>query len=426
MPNAQGTNQSLIVGPESTFKVMPGTPLGDKLPVVSPSFRPTRNKFSSKALTGSPEPRPIVLGKLGIDGEFTLDCNPASMQVVLGGVLGARRQYGSGAVKVADYTLGPLQPYFFQQGHSDIGKYLLFNGGYFGTLGLSFAAEGTMEAKVGVKAAKQTNFSSSQITAPNTTDRTGYDPFSYQLVRVKSGATVIGYSQQLDLNIDRKLGSAVAQDGSKEQAVIFSEIAEISGSMTALFPDTTLLDQSLNDVDTSLEIWVPAPNGYGLLIELPTIKFRPGQITTNGTGLVQQKLEFDAYGKTGTSLSPARAFSSYFTDATMPAGLSGTTLIVSANGGAAQTFTFQAGDTTMDAIAARINATATGMTASVDRQAGDTGGVLRIESSTRGANSSIAVQAGSTADTLLGVDNNSHSGYDGKSIIATIWSPLAG
>ncbi|MCU1350215.1 MAG: hypothetical protein JWO56_3245 [Acidobacteria bacterium] len=423
MPNAQGTSESLIFGPETSFKTMPATPNGDKLPVVGPSFRPTRNKFSSKSLTGSPEPRSIILGKLSIDGEFTLDCNPASMQAVLAGVFGSKRQYGVGPTYVADYYLGPLQPYFFQQGHSDIGKYLLFNGGYFGTLGLSIATEGTMEAKVGIKAAKQTNYSSSQVTG-TVTDRTGYEPFSYQLVRIKQGGTVIGYSQQLDLNIDRKLGNAASQDGSNEQAVIFSEIAEISGSLTALFPDTTLLDAALGGAETSLEIWLPSNNGSGVLFEMATIRFRPGQITTNGTGLVQQKLEFDVYGKAGASRYAARSWSSYFADASLPT-LTGTTLIVSADGGANQTITFQAGDNTLDLLATRINTTATGFTASVDRHAGDAGGVLRLESSTKGTGSSIAVQASSTADTLLGIDNNSHTGLDGKSIVATVYSPLA-
>jgi uncharacterized protein YjdB len=139
---------------------------------------------------------------------------------------------------------------------------------------------------------------------------------------------------------------------------------------------------------------------------------------------VQQKLEFDAFGKVGASLSAGRAYSSYWTDATLPA-LNTLTLVVSPNGGANQTFTFTSSDTTMDAVAARINATATGMTASVDRQAGDTGGVLRIESNNKGANASIQVQSASTADTVLAIDNNLHSGYDGKSIVATVFSPLA-
>src|SRR5207253_11130415 len=111
-------------------------------------------------------------------------------------------------------------------------------------------------------------------------------------------------------------------------------------------------------------------------------------------------------------------------DASLPS-LTGTTLIGSADNGANQTITFQAGDTTLDLLAARVNATATGFTASVDRQAGDAGGVLRIESSTKGTGSSIAIQAASTADTILGIDNNTHSGLDGKSIVATVFSPLA-
>ena len=424
MANAQGTNESLIIGNETSFKVMPGSPTGDKLPVINPSFRPTRNKFKPASLTGSAEPRGIALGKIGVDWQFGLDANPASLQSVLNNILPSRRQYGLGPLYVNDFCLGALVSKFAQQSLADITKHFLANGLYFGSISMSIGAEGNMEAQVAGKAAKMPAAVGASVVTGTVTDRTGYDPFSYLLVRVKSGGTTLAYSQQVDLSIDRKLGQSVAQDQTNEQAIIFSEIADVTGSMLALVPDSVLFDAALVGADTSLEIWVPGLTGYAVLFELATIKFDPAEIQTNGTGMVQQRLGFEAQGKTGQSKYPGRNWSNYLTVAAFPA-LNTLTLVIAADGGGDQTITFTASETTPDLAVTKINTTLTGALASVDRQAGDTGGVIRIESLTKGTTSSINVKAASTADALLGFDNNVHAGKDGVSVLATVFSPLA-
>jgi hypothetical protein len=426
MPNAQGTSQSLIFGPEASLKTLPGTVNADLVPVVSPTSRPNRNTYRPQSLTGSPEPRPVVLGKVGVDYEFGVECNPASMQAVLHAILGGRRQYGLGPVYATDhYLTAPMISQFLEQRHADIGQYPGWRGCLFGSLGLSMGSQGIMEGRVGVKAAKQvTPTATATVVNGTLTDRTGYEPFSYLLLRVKKGGSTIAYSQQVDLNLDRKIGMEGAQDQTNEQAEMFSEVAEISGSMLALFPNATMLDDSIAGGETSIEIWIPGIDGWGCLIEAATMKFRPFQLQNNGTGLVKQRADFDIYGKTGVSKYPGRAFSTYWKTSTLPA-LNTLTLVISVDGGGNQTVTFTTSETTVDAVVTKINADTTGLTASADRAAGDTGGVIRIESDTKGTTSSIQVQASSTADTVLGFDNNVHSGLDGKSILFTLLSPLA-
>jgi hypothetical protein len=422
-PYAQGTGESLVLGFENGVGVLPSPVIADKVPVTAPAIRPNRNKFTSNALTGSAEPRGVKFGKQNIGGSFGLECNPASLMPACRGLFGGWRTSGVAGLWAQEYFLGTQPPMFSRQAHSVIGQYLLRQGFYLGSTTWSFASEGIMEATFNVMGATEVIAAVDQVTG-TITDRTGYDPFSYLLVRIKQGGAVLGYSTAVDVTIDRKLGIQNAQDQTNGPAVIFSAVAAITGKMTALFPDATLYNLAVGGNDTSLEIWCPAPGGYGLLVEMPTIKFDMPAIITNGTGLVTQELAFDAQGKAGVSLLPGRVRSAYFTTATLPA-LVGLTLIVSADGAGAQTFTFTGAETTMDAVVTKIMATATGFVASVDRQAGDTGGVLRLESSTKGLLSSINVTAPSTADVLLGIDNAVHTGLDGKSILVTLYSPLA-
>ncbi len=424
MPNyGQGTDESLILGFESAFKTMPASPIpGSKVPVTNPQIKPNRNKFTSTALTGSPEPRPIVYGKIDIGGSFGVECNPSSLMPVCLGLFGGHRSSGL-TLFAHEYYLSTMLPMFIEQRHTDINQFLLWNGIYLGSTTWKFESEGLMDCTVNVMGAKETRTSTTSVDG-TITDRTGYDPFSYLFVAIKQGGTVIGYSQSVELTIDRKLGKAATQDQTNEQAIIFSEIAEIMGKMTALFKDGSLLDLALSGAETSLEIWLPSTNGYGMLVEIPTVRFRPPAVNTNGTGLVTIELEFDVEAKTGVSQLPGRVRSAYWTTATLPA-LTGLTLVVNPDSTGDQTFTFTSSETTMDLVAAKINATATGFTASVDRQAGDTGGVLRLQSNTKGTGPSIVVEAASTADVVLGIDNSSHAGLDGKSILVTLLTPAA-
>jgi hypothetical protein len=422
-PYAQGTQESLVLGFENGFKTLPGPVIGDKVPVTTSAIVPNRNKFVSNALTGVPEPRPITFGKIEEGGSFGLECNPASMMPALRGLFGGWRTSGLGPLYTQEYWFGNMLPMFIRQAHAGISQFLLWQGIYIGSTTWQFGSEGVMDAVFNVMGAREAVAAADQVTG-TITDRTGYDPFSYMLVRVKQGGAVIAYSQTVDLTIDRKIAKAIAQDQTNEVALIFSEIPLLTGKMIALFPDASLLNLALSGAETSLEIWVPGVTGYGLLIELPTIKFLPPNVVTAGTGLVTQDLAFDAYGKVGASKLPGRARSNYFTIALMPV-LTGLTLVVSPDGAANQTFTMTIAENTPDLVVTKINATATGMVASIDRAAGDTGGVIRIESLTKGSASSIQVQASSTAAAALGFDAVPHSGFDGKSILVTLLGPLA-
>jgi len=423
-PVAQGTSESLTLGFENGFKTMPNSPVpGDKVPVTNPNIRPERNKFTSNALTGSPEPRPVIFGKIGVSGSFGLECNPASLMPVCKGLFGGTRTSGVAGVYAIEYYLSTMLPMFVQQNHTDINQFLLWNGIFLGSTTWTFGSEGLMEATVNVMGAKETVFSANQVDG-TITDRTGYEPFSYLAVVVKKAGTILGYSQSVEITIDRKLGKAMAQDQTNEVALVYSEVAEISGKMTALFPDATFLNLALAGSETSLEIFLPSVNGYGMFVELPTVKFRPPAVVTNGTGVVTQELEFDAYGKSGVSKLPGRVRSSYFTTATLPT-LDTLTLVIAVDGGADQTVTFAA-PADLAAVVTQINAGTTGLTASLDKNNDDTtGGVIRIESDTKGTGSSILVKSASTADVLLGIDNATHSGLDGKSILVTLLTPLA-
>src|SRR5581483_2429318 len=420
MPYAQGMRQTILLMGETSFKTLPGTVTADKVPVINPSFRPTRNKFSSQALTGSPEPRAVVTGKIGVEWDCEAECNPSSMMPWMKYTYGANGWQVNGTTGLYHhrFNLADLGSFGAEDGHADLTKFLGYRGLYVGSSALSFAAEGVMSARVSGLGGKALASAGATVVNGTITDRTILSPFSYLYGRVKKGGSTIGYVKMATFEINRGLDKDVAQDETNEIAVIFSQVATINGSITALFSAPTLYDDALAGGDTSLEFFVPYGQGQAFIISIPTAKFTPFKVTTNGTGLVTLEGGYDAQGNGATKGSVRSLWFSTL-------GIAGLNLLIKVDGGAPQTITFAGGDDTPDEAVTTINATLTGAVARVERMAGETGGVVVIESNTTGTTSSIEVQAASTADALMGIDNNVHSGLSNVSHEAWLLNKVA-
>lgn len=423
---ATGMNESLALGKETSFKTVPGTPNAYKVPVTNPSIKPSRNKFQSNALTGSAQPNQVVFGKTAVDGSFALECNKESLMPVLEGIFSAPTSttIDTGYYQRI-YTLGIQPSWFIEQSHTDVSRYFLWTGCYMNSAAFTFGSEGLMEASVNIMGAKQTIATSTAVTG-TLSDYTDSSTFSYLRARIKQGGTVVGWSQEVSLDINRNGYREFAQDETNEVALIGFGKASITGRITALFQDAasfiSAITAAQNGTETSIEIFVPAGNGHGALWVLPCVVFDPTAPTTSGTGVVKAELTFTAYARGSASATAGGVRSKFFTTV---AGLGTKTLEVEVDGAAAQTVTFAATDDTPDEVAAAINAQTTGCTASVERAYDETGGVLYITSDTTGTSSSIKVAAASTADTDLGFDNLLHSGLAGHAIVVTLLNDVA-
>lgn len=417
---AQSPQESMVIGTAAS------PTNGWKIPASAPTITPDRPAFKPTSSTGNPNPRPVQLGKQTVRVSYNLECNPASVIPSFKGFFGGEDIIGGIGVAAPVYPhrfhLSTLAAWYFEEQHPDLASplYRLASGLKHGSVTLKFAQQGFMEATFNGSSLATVDAGTTAASG-TVIDTTGYEPFNYIDIVFKKNGTIIGYAQTEEFTIDRKLMDALAQDQTHGVAAIGSNEADFSGKITALLVDNVLPSDAAAGLEGSMEIWMPHQTGYGMLVEIPAMKLRPAVIS--GTGFKQIDTMFDAYGRTGVGI-PGRVWSGYWTTTTLPS-LSGLTLIVSGDAGANETFTFAGGDTTLDLAATKINATAIRVRAVVDRVTGASDGILRIESLTKGPASSVQVQAASTADALLGFDNNLHSGLTGEAIVITVFSPLA-
>lgn len=424
MPHASGMKQSIRLAKEASLKTLPATVHAGKIPAIQPNFGLGRNKFQSSALTGSPQPRPIALGKKWVDFDFRVEASPLSLVDPLEALFGSVELSGTPALQQRLYYLGDQSTWGVEQAHTDLTLFPRWLGLMFGAGSFAIETDGLCEVGfAGVGCRQVTPTPAATMVNGTLRDRTSLLPFGYLFVRIRRGGTVLGYSKTMAFDVNRQVGYDFTQDETDEPSAVFTQVASIVGRMKARFENRDLLDESAVGDETSLDFFLPAGNGLALFGSFPTVRFTPFKITSNGTGILDVDGGFDAYARGSASQFAGQLRSEWFTaKGTLPT----TTLVIKLNGGAGITVTFQAGDTTPEAVVARINGAA-GLAgvASVERMAGEVGGVVVLKASTNGAGGSIQVDASSTGDLILGFDNLVHTGLDNVALVLGLLNQAA-
>jgi hypothetical protein len=418
--------ESFVMGKETSLKVLPVTPNGSKIPTAGPAMTPDRNKFQHESLTGSPEPRPVVTGKKWVNVDTgKVEASPISLIDPWNSLFGDPEITGTASLQQWLFHLKDQTSWFFEQRHADLGKFPRFLGGYLGNGSHSVEAEGVMSAQFTGLACRQVNPTPSATCVTGTlTDRTTSMPFSYLLAYIRVNGVKKGYLKVLYWDVNRNIDKDFSADETDEPAVIFSKIAMVTGRIVGRLEDTSLIDDSLSGIECSIDWRIPQGLGQGVFGVMPTCIIHPARIVTNGSGLVTFEGNFDAYARGPASQFSGQTRSRFWvTDVAVPTL---TYKIKTDLQPAGVVVTAMAGDVTPDLLATRINGTV-GLAgiASVERMAGETGGVLVLTAPTAGAAGYVQVDNTSTGAIQSGMDSVQHFGLDNVSIVVGLLNKVA-
>lgn len=404
---ATGPSTEFLVGFESTEGVLPGTPPADRIRVSNLNLSPNVAEFTDEGLDGTVDAAEWVGGKVGADGGFDITASRESLGFALKAFFGPPTTYG--ATGFYDHyfkfstTMAPS--FYAQQGHLDIGTYLLYLGNHLGSWRQQWASQGLMKSSFTTMGTAFTPYSSSQISG-TITDRTGSRTINYVSTTWKEGGSVIAYGETADFTIDQKLEAVLAMDGTRNRyKIIRGGKAMIDVTFNAHYLDNTLITKGINETETSLEVLAPAvETGHGLKGWFPVGKYLPTGINASGQGKLGQQLRGKFYLRGAASDTAGEVLSSAATTYTIGSGTTDS-LQVKIDGGSTQTFTLTAGSRTPAQIVTDINATLTGGLAAVEN------GRVVIRSTTLGTAGSVQVLSASTADTPLGFHNSVVNGF---------------
>ncbi len=340
MPNAQGQQERVLLGIETSFKV-PGAS-AVRLPITAPSAKADSNVFRSKALTGTSQPRPIVFGKHRVGGAFGLECSKYSLMVPLLLLMGTVEEFGTGTNVTHRYTFGPQVTGFAEQQFLDIVQYLLFSGFKLGKTEFAFAAEGLMEASFDLMGARQAPLTTVTSTSEGRDD-TGAMPFDYMNASISIGGSAVAYLQECRIAIDRQNEIINAIDASVDPADVITKVPMLDLTFKALFQDATFFNHAVAGDEISIEIDEPDSEvpGHGMFLYLPTFKLGPTGPNTNGDGIVTLDPKGYGYARGSASNFSAQVGSKGF-DTILIDGTNDT-VVVTFSAGGAQTITLTHG-----------------------------------------------------------------------------------
>jgi hypothetical protein len=261
MGQARGSFSRLVMDFETTFKQDPVTPAGLVMPFNSYKPKATQPLKTSKTITGTGTRNPTkpFKGNIAVSGDIEVPVDSTAFGYWLKAMFGAPTTTGAGPYEHV-FKVANSQPSLVLEGRyskrSGLINYAKHNGGKISTFGMSLSGEDDDEllAKLGLEAAKETFSGTAYDADPTVLTLSNF--YRYQ-ASVKEGGAAISNVTALDFTIDfglesiHTIGSGA---GTGEPYDIFEDVLAVTGKVTALFEDMTLLNKALNSTESSLEV----------------------------------------------------------------------------------------------------------------------------------------------------------------------------
>jgi len=309
MPQARGTQTTVALDQETAYATDPGAPNASKLYIVKSTLRASQGRFDSNTLDASRARTRPSLGNIDVTGAIDMEISAENIGTILKHSIGTSTPTGVGpythTMTIASLPVGMVIEHDYGANISGSGRYEKFNGCRANSAAFTFPTEGNCMMSVDIAGAKST-LGATPYDATLTDN--GHTPFSSFLAAIKEGGATIATVTQCDFKIENGLDKGVfALGGLGQRRALPEGFATITGTITALFEDATLLNKAVNDTTSSLQITLSRGTGLGtagnesidFLIQ-QLVYDRTSPAIEGPTGLVVQ-LPFRAY-KVGANL----------------------------------------------------------------------------------------------------------------------------
>jgi hypothetical protein len=262
MPQATGANAKIIYDVESVFGTPPGSPASVVLPFLSESLTQKRELFRTSVMRGN---RNLTIPKQGnkdVAGAINTELNPFQAKI-LKHLMGANVTTGANPY-VHTMKIGALPVSMcFEKQFLDLTtpQYFLYNGVRVNKATFKFGAAGIIPVTYDYIGKKETIGAASFHASPVDYGHVPWDMFE---AVITEGGGAIAMVTDVDLSIDNGLdGGIYVIGGNGERRALPEGMGMVSGKVTALFEDVTLLNKSINKTESALQITLTRGTGAG-------------------------------------------------------------------------------------------------------------------------------------------------------------------
>lgn len=304
MTIATGSRHDMAYIAETTFGTTPATPAFTPIRHTGTTLGLSKDAIESEELREDRQIAHFRHGNKSVSGDINFELSYDSFNDLIEAVAcGTWTSDGDPEVLLVGST---ARSFTIERHHEDIGKYIRSTGCSFNTMSLSVAPNSMVTGSFGV-IGKDLTTSAAAISGATYSAETTTAPFDSFTGSITEGGSAIAVVTALELNIDNGMESQyVIGDATTLQPPLAK--STVTGSVTAYFEDTTLIDKFINETASSMQFTLTDAAGNDYIFDLPNIKYNSGNPEVGGPGAITVTLDFIALydSSTGSQLKITR------------------------------------------------------------------------------------------------------------------------
>jgi hypothetical protein len=275
MPFAQGSRSSLSRITEVTFGT---TPAGDflNLPFSTHSLNLTKDRVAGNDIQADRMPRVDRHGNRQVAGDIVVDLRDGDYDDLLESAM--LNTWATNVLKVG------TTPKFFsiEDYAADIDQARLFTGCSVSTMGISLAPNQMVTTTFGM-VGKNMTISDAQKTQTAASGAAPFDSYSGDIaIGNVASSSAVAIVTGLDFTLTNSFAPTFVIGDDSAPSLEYGR-AEIEGTLTAYFEDTSLINRFLNETESELEVSVNDPTGSNAYTFLfPRIKINSADVGVDG------------------------------------------------------------------------------------------------------------------------------------------------
>ena len=284
MTIATGSRHNLSYVLETTFGTTPTNPSFTPIRHTGTTLGLSKDSIESEELREDRQVAHYRHGNKSVTGDVNFELSYGGLDDLLQATL-----CGTWATNVL--LAGTTRRSFtVERHHQDIGKFLRSTGCQFNTMSLSVAPNSMVTGSFGVIGS---GFSSSGTALTNATysAESTTAPFDSFTGAITEGGSAIAIITALELNIDNGM-EALYVVGSSDTLLPSIGKSMVTGSVTAYFENTTLMDKFVNETTSALQFTLTDAVGNDYIVLLPKVKYNSGNPEVSGPGAITLTLDF--------------------------------------------------------------------------------------------------------------------------------------
>jgi len=286
MTIATGSRHNLSYILESTFGTTPSSPGFTPIRHTGTTMGLTKEAMESEELREDRQIAHYRHGNKSVSGDINFELSYGGLDALLEAVM-----CGSWATNVL--KAGTTRRSFtLERHHQDIGKYLRSTGCQFNAFSLSVAPNSMVTGSFGV-IGKGFTTSSSTLGSSTYSAETTTAPFDSFTGSITEGGSAVAVITGLELNVDNGM-EALYVVGSDETLEPSIGKSTVTGSITAYFENTALIDKFIGETASAIVFTLTDALGNDYIVSLPNIKYNSGSPEVSGPGAITVTLDFVA------------------------------------------------------------------------------------------------------------------------------------